>query len=231
MNYLSHARDLLDRPWALVGAALPDWLRILDRRVRLRPDALPPEAPDADPVDREIRDGIRIHHEDDLWFHRADGFRRETAALAREIRGAFPDRPKRRMRASFYSHILLEMLLDSALMERHPDAIGAYYAALDSIPIEEMIRRVRTFAPAVDGDLARLARGFRESRFLARYDSDAEITHRLDQVGRRMRQPPLPPGFDRVVAAARVEIRAHAVELLTPDAGGSSSGARAPAAR
>ena len=135
------------------------------------------------------------------------------------------------MRASFYSHILLEMLLDAALMERSPEAVREYYAALDSVPIEELIPRARVFAPRVNGDLARLARGFRESRFLARYDSDAEIAHRLDQVGRRMRQPPLPTGFDRVVESARSRVRSRAEELLTPDDAGSAGGAPGPAAR
>ena len=38
MNYFAHGYRYIDRPWFLAGTALPDWLNVVDRRVRVRKD-------------------------------------------------------------------------------------------------------------------------------------------------------------------------------------------------
>src|SRR3984957_18435669 len=40
MNYFAHGIRFVDRPWFLAGTALPDWLSVIDRRVRLRPKVM-----------------------------------------------------------------------------------------------------------------------------------------------------------------------------------------------
>jgi hypothetical protein len=36
MNYFAHARPFLDQPYFMAGTGVPDWLTVVDRRVRLR---------------------------------------------------------------------------------------------------------------------------------------------------------------------------------------------------
>jgi hypothetical protein len=215
VNYLAHARNLVDRPWEVVGAALPDWLRLLDPRVRLRAGAVsvPPETEETAP-ERQIARGIRIHHEEDRRFHGSAAFRDLTRTLARRIRTSFPDRPARRMRASFFAHVLTEVLLDAELVRRRPELAEAWYAALDSLSPEEIASRSRRLVPGAGGDLAGLVRRFRTSRFLARSPDDDEVVARLDSVGRRLRQPPLPAGFAGLVAPARALVAARTTDLL-----------------
>ena len=36
MNYFAHGRAWIDDPYMLAGTAVPDWLNVVDRRVRVR---------------------------------------------------------------------------------------------------------------------------------------------------------------------------------------------------
>jgi hypothetical protein len=50
MNYLAHALPFLDDPYFVAGTAVPDWLMVADRRVRMRPRYVEPWTRDADPL-------------------------------------------------------------------------------------------------------------------------------------------------------------------------------------
>ncbi|MEN8149876.1 MAG: hypothetical protein ABFS86_08640, partial [Planctomycetota bacterium] len=133
MNYVAHARDVLDRPWVLAGTVLPDWVRIVDAGARLRPwmvdgAAAAPGSPRA-----LLHEGLARHFVDDAWFHDTAAFRETTAAIAALIRARHADRPDRRMRASFYAHVLLEMLLDAWLIESRPGVAEAFADAVLSL--------------------------------------------------------------------------------------------------
>ena len=74
MNYLAHAAEFLDDPYFVAGTALPDWLGVVDRRVRVRSRQAEPHALDADQRVAALARGIVQHHADDDWFHRSDAF-------------------------------------------------------------------------------------------------------------------------------------------------------------
>ena len=213
VNYLSHARNHLDRPYALAGTSLPDWMSVSDRRHRLRREALPRPAPTDTSPAAEILRGVLAHFEDDAWFHGSVGFQRVNAALTGRIRAAYPDRPE--IRASFFGHVLVEILLDVHLMQSRPDALDAYYAALDALDVETVLAFVREHSEHSTRRLRALIDGFRASEFLRSYEDDAGVTLRLNQVGRRLRQPALPDDFDDIVGWARAHVREHAPALLT----------------
>ncbi len=40
MNYFAHGYRFIDDPYFMAGTALPDWLSVADRRVRIRPKHL-----------------------------------------------------------------------------------------------------------------------------------------------------------------------------------------------
>jgi len=118
MNYFAHALPFLDRPYFAAATGIPDWLTVVDRRVRLRLKLVEPFCVDADPITTAIAGGIRQHLLDDARFHATPAFVETTiaiTALAREALGIGPG-----FQASFLGHLLVEVLLDAVLVERHP---------------------------------------------------------------------------------------------------------------
>lgn len=225
VNYLAHARDLLESPWAVAGAGLPDWLRRADPAARLRE---PP--PDFRPSDRdsaELLRGLAVRHAENRWFHAAPAFREECAVLARAIRAEHPDRPDRRRRASFLAHVLVEILLDGALLARRPRLADDYYRALAQVDPERLAAHVRGLVPTAPSRLAEVFDRFRRARFLGSATDDRETAARLSAVAERFGEPPLPPAFAAIVARFRPRIGDRA-DLLIPPAGLSTPGA-APA--
>ncbi len=220
MNYLCHARDCLERPYELVGTVLPDWVRMLDRRACLRPwmvgagkqDA---EATSRDPGPREgIERGLRRHFADDAWFHTSPVFGEVSRELAARIREVHPDRPGRRLRASFFAHLLLEMLLDAHLLERRPGMARTFARAVRSVDPEAVIRVTCAIAPRPVEGLSGMLYRFGDPGVLRSYADDTVVTQRLNRMGRIVAQPPLPLSFEELVGPARVLVRRYGDALL-----------------
>ncbi len=216
MNYLSHARHHLDQPHALVGTSLPDWLRLLGREYRLDPRRLPAEATGDEGA---LWAGVRRHFHDDEWFHRHPQFVGLTNEITREIRRTHPHpigAPKpRHVRASFLAHVMLELLLDSWLAQRIPDALDRYYDCLTKVDGEVLLKWV---APQLDVHPTRLpdvVAGVQRHPFLRSYGDDREVVDRLTQVAGRVRLPALPDSMVAVVSWARERVAAGAPELLS----------------
>src|SRR5438105_5074396 len=131
MNYFAHGVRFLDRPYFLAGTALPDWLSVVDRRVRLRARQVQPFADGTGAPAAELAAGVLQHFDDDEWFHKTAGFAVATAELTVLFRRALPSDDGHR--PAFLGHILTEMLLDRMLIERHPDLLAGYYEAVSKI--------------------------------------------------------------------------------------------------
>jgi hypothetical protein len=214
MNYLCHARDCLGRPWVLAGAVLPDWVRIVAPAARIRPWMVSGVAADPGTARAGIFEGLSLHFEDDGWFHVTDAFHDVTGAIAGRIRARHPDRPERRMRASFYAHLLLEMLLDGWLARARPGSAEAFAAAVRSLDRETLAAEVAKIAPAAVPRLLEVVDRFGARSVIEGYLDDEEVTRRLDIMGRRVRQPDLPGGFVELTAAARGIVAGRAEDLL-----------------
>ena len=126
MNYLAHAVFVLDDPWKVAGTSLPDWLRAVDKRARVKPDALRALHLD-DPRARSLRDGALQHHDDDHRFHTSAAFESLTDEAVHALRALSPDP---RYRASALGHIAVEMLVDACVEERRPGVTARYYDAI-----------------------------------------------------------------------------------------------------
>lgn len=216
MNYLSHARELLDRPYAVAGTALPDWIAAFDRDSRLRSGGVLPEMADDGSPRSEILSGIERHFHDDAWFHGTAAFRNTVAEMARGIRARFPDLPRRRVRATFIAHLMLEMLLDGALMEADPALLPAYRETLGRVELRVVADVAGELAPIDPDAFHSLLQRFKGARIFDVYLSDVELTARLDAILVRARQSPLPEGFIDMVTEARPLIASRAKVLLTP---------------
>jgi hypothetical protein len=98
---------------ALVGAAGPDLVRMAGLRT----------AADGSP---DVLTGVTIHHRTDAVFHDLAWFRDENRAAVAALR----ERGVRRGPARGAGHVLVELLLDGALLAEGPEPFARVWAAL-----------------------------------------------------------------------------------------------------
>jgi hypothetical protein len=214
MNYFAHGYRFVDEPWFLAGTAVPDWLNVSDRGVRVRAKHAAAFVDDADPNVAALARGAVQHHADDAWFHQGAAFAElswQFTARLRELLAPADD-----MRASFLGHILVELLLDAVLIAREPSRLDRYYAALgslDPVVVEAAMNRMAS-RPAVH--IARLLPLFIRERFLWDYADDGKLCYRLNQVLRRVRLPEVPESLLKYLPEARRAALDRWQELLAP---------------
>lgn len=215
MNYLAHALPHLDRPYFAAGTALPDWLSVVDRKVRLRPRLLEPHLSAESAPQPLLAAGALRHLADDDWFHRTRGFAEVTATLGLLFRERLQGTDG--YRCGFLGHIVTEMLLDSVLIERFPSSLQDYYHSLASIDPELIANSVAVFAGRPAERLAWFVELFLRERILDDYTDDARLLRRLNQVLARVKLTPLPSEAARWLAEARMVVANRRRELLPPE--------------
>src|SRR6266446_6803595 len=131
MNYFAHGRDFVADPYFLAGTAVPDWLSVVDRKVRARRQRAAPLAEDSDSRVAAVARGIVRHHADDAWFHETRAFGELCWRFTADVRDALA--PDDSLRPSFLGHILVELLLDDALIRRDPQRLERYYLAMEGV--------------------------------------------------------------------------------------------------
>jgi len=211
---LAHGWRFAADPYFLAGTAAPDWLSVIDRKVRLRSRTATEFMGDADPVLAAVASGVVQHHADDAWFHATPTFNELNLAFAVEIREALPD--DEGFRPSFLGHILVELLLDATLAEEQPLRLDDYYAALTALDPAATERAVSSLATKPTDRIATLIPRFIAERFLYDYSDDSRLLMRLNHVMRRVGLPPLPESLAGLFPAMRQRVRERRQELLTP---------------
>lgn len=217
MNYFAHGRRFVDRPYLMGGTALPDWLNVVDRRTRVREKLARQWIGDEDPAVAALAQGVVRHHRDDAWFHDSARFHELSLQFTRWIRESAP--PDDSLRPSFLGHILVEILLDAALIERAPRQLEAYYRAVSNLDAFRIADAVSRMTGRVCDSLAGWIGRFVELRFLWDYLDDATLALRVDQVLRRVGLPPMGDELRKLLPAARAEIAPYVDELITPPVG------------
>ncbi|EAQ82634.1 hypothetical protein [Blastopirellula marina] len=219
MNYFAHGRLFLDRPYFLAGTAVPDWLNVVDRKMRARSKGALPHCDADDPCMAEVARGVVQHHHDDDWFHRTKAFGELSwgfTVLIRDQVGADDG-----LRPSFLGHIVVELLLDAELALRNPGLLPAYYDALAQIEPTKVETAVNQIATRSSDRLAWFIERFLEVRFLEDYAEDEKLTLRLNQVLQRVKLPALPSGFAPLLPTMRSAVAEHFDDLLCPEADSS----------
>jgi len=212
MNYLAHALRFLDRPYYVAGACLPDLLSVADRGVRLRSRRVEPMIPQAGADEAELYRGVLQHLHDDDWFHATRGFAEATGEIAVLFRNAIgTEHPTP---CSFLGHIVMEMLLDSVLIERNPDALDRFYAAMEQVDPQRIQAAVNQCARQPTERLAPLLPQFNAERFLFDYASTEGLAYRLNQVLKRVKLTPLGEAGISAIAAGRIVVEERFHELL-----------------
>ena len=212
MNYFAHALPLLDEPYVVAGTSTPDWLSVVDRRVRVRARRAQPWVDAECPHTSAVARGILQHLRDDFRFHETRAFvetSMELSTAVRRVAGAEPD-----YRASFVGHVLVEVLLDAALAEENPGGLEAYYRALAAVEPEKIQEIVNRIALVPTERLAPFVVLFCRERILWDYFDDQRLLVRLNQVMRRIGFPQLPEEFAAILPEARSLVRRRRLELL-----------------
>lgn len=212
MNYFTHALPHLRDPVFIAGTALPDWLSVVNRKIRLRPKTLQPFFEHPDPFVAALANGAQRHLDDDGWFHSTRGFAEVTAELGLLFRHRLNGSDG--FRCGFLGHLVLELLLDAILWERFPSAMDTYYeliAAVDSTRIEEVVTEIAGVRPE---KLAWFIDLYREEQILRDYADDVRLLRRLNQVLRRVTLSPLPEAAVEWMADARHIVRSRVGDVL-----------------
>ena len=212
MNYFAHAYRFLDDPYFVAGSGVPDWLSVVDRRVRVRIKNVRPFEDDPDRITASIARGIVRHIEDDARFHGTRAFAELSLDLAvmcrRELKADSGFRP------SFLGHLLVEVLLDANLIAENPGQLEKYYGVMASVDFDRVQETVNRMARGHTERLASLIRGFTMHRVLSDYARDDKLFVRLNQIMRRVKCAALPETFCRILPEARRKVDLRTEELL-----------------
>ena len=215
MNYFAHGRRFLDDPCFLAGTSIPDWMNVVDRKARLRSKQAALFVSDEDPQLASVAAGVVQHHHDDDWFHRTRAFVELNLQLLTEIRQCLE--ADTTMRPRFLAHILVELLLDAALIEDDPPLLDRYYAVMDSVDGQMVQDAFNRMSPRPVSELATFIGLFSAERFLYDYTDDGKLLRRLNQVMRRVQLPLLPGQTCDLLKTVRPLVRERKEDLLTPN--------------
>ena len=212
MNYFAHALPFLDQPYFMAGTGVPDWLSVVDRRVRVRKKRVREFLVDADKPAASVAAGALQHLCDDDHFHASRAFTEVSLELTVLSRDLLEDDTG--LQPRFLGHLLAEVLLDAALIAEKPGKLEEYYRVLDEIDpavIEQTVNRIATQSTS---RLAWMISEFSRIRILWDYLEDAKLMRRLNQVMRRVRLPQLPEAFSDLLPPARQLVARRRGELL-----------------
>jgi hypothetical protein len=201
VNYFAHALPFLDRPYFVAGTAVPDWLAVADRKVRLRSKHVEAFLDDIDPCVADVAAGILQHLRDDAQFHATRAFAETSLELTVQVRDALGDETG--LRPAFLGHLLVELLLDAALIIDDPGRLTVYCRVLEEADAPRVEAAVNRMAPRPTERLAVFIDLFRRECILWDYLEDGKLMVRLNQIMRRVRLEPLPGQFAAVLPAAR----------------------------
>ena len=212
MNYFAHALNHFDRPYYMAGTAIPDWLSVADRKIRLRPRLLEPWLTAESTVQSDVAAGALQHLNDDDWFHATRGFVEVTGELTHWFREHLGR--DEQYHCGFLGHVGMELLLDGVLMEKYPTQFEEYWQILDAVDPFTVQTAVNCMAKSPTIRLAWFIDIYRREQFLRSYENDRALLHRLNQVLQRVKLSPIPDHAVDVVSSGRMLVQQRLRDLL-----------------
>jgi len=243
MNYFAHGVAFLDRPYVLAGTATPDWLMVADRQVRLRARHVEAwlNHPDLSQTIRQgpigqTAQGVLQHLADDQRFHHTAAFVQLSLHLNQQVaelldhheptvsgkvgpsveieNGKTLSVSPGNSYSAFIGHLLLEVLLDAAMIEEDPARLEEYYRVLEKVDVLIVQEAVNRMAARTTQRLAPMISEFRRLRILWDYLEDRKLLFRLNQVMRRVGLAELPEAFLDLLPQARRQVASRKQALL-----------------
>jgi hypothetical protein len=212
MNFLAHGYCWLDRPYFLAGTAVPDWLVVADRSLRLRWDCVEAHCAETDGAAGELLQGMLQHLRDDLRFHSNSAFIRVSRRLTRQVVKVLGE--KETFLSAFLGHLVIELLLDAAVAREDFSRISRYYHALAAVSPELIESVVSNICGRPTDRLAPMIRRFLGAQVLWDYLDDGALMNRVNQILGRVGISPVGEEFLRVLPEARLWVEAERDRLL-----------------
>ena len=222
MNFLSHAMAYFDTPLVAACTAVPDWLSVVDRKIRARKRLAIQHLDSDDPSLRDVAGGVIRHIEDDRWFHGTQAFIETNMLIAVQLRDLLPGDAG--FRPTFVGHILIEMLLDAFWIRDDRSIADRYYQLLAEQPANEIQRCVNQITGKPTDKLVGTIERFVEMKFLYDYLDDEKLLMRLNQVMTRVKLAPLPESLVDWLPKTRKLVESKRERFLTPPDGSTPFG-------
>ncbi len=222
MNFLSHAMPYFDTPLVAACTAVPDWLSVVDRKIRARKRLAIQHLDSDDPSLRDVAGGVIRHIEDDRWFHGTQAFIETNMLIAVQLRDLLPGDAG--FRPTFVGHILIEMLLDAFWIRDDRSIADRYYQLLAEQPANEIQRCVNQITGKPTDKLVGTIERFVEMKFLYDYLDDEKLLMRLNQVMTRVKLAPLPESLVDWLPKTRKLVESKRERFLTPPDGSTPFG-------
>lgn len=217
MNFLSHAIPYLDDPLIAVCTGVPDWLSVVDRKIRARERMATAVLSSEDEPLRKVATGILNHIRDDRWFHTTGAFVETNLLLAVQLRELLPG--DRGFRPMFVGHILIEVLLDAFWIRDRPDLASQYYDQVQSVSADEIQRCVNQITGKPTDALVAAIRRYAEVKFMYDYLDDESLLMRLNQVMNRVGLTEMPDSVLPWIRDSRELVESRRERFLTPSDG------------
>lgn len=213
MNFFCHALPYMDDPLVAISTAVPDWLSVVDRKIRARERMAVAALESDDSAVRSVAKGIIRHIQDDRWFHSTAAFVETNLELAVGLRDLLPG--DRGFRPMFVSHVVIEVMLDSFWIRERPEDAEQYYAYLETTSPEKIQRCVNEITGKPTDRLADTIRRFAKARFLFDYSDEHRLLMRLNQVMKRVGLAELPDDVLPWLRGSRNLVEFRRAQFLT----------------
>ena len=217
MNFLCHAIPYSDQPLLAMCTGVPDWLSVVDRKIRARRKMAAMHLDSEDDELRQVAGGIVRHIDDDHWFHGTEAFVTTNLELAVQLRDRLPGDSG--FRPMFVGHIIIEMLLDAGWIRRDPSIATRYYDSIIAQDANVIERCVNIITGKPTGKLVGVVQKFAEIQFLLDYLDYDLLLMRLNQVMKRVGLSALPDDLTGWLAETDQLVESRRQRLLTPPDG------------
>jgi hypothetical protein len=214
LNYLAHGYKYIDDPYFLAGTALPDWLSVVNRKIRVREKLAMQWIEHDDSARARFAQGVVQHHRDDEWFHQNPAFVLLNQRFLKDVRRYMPSANS--MAVWFLAHVLIELLIDAALSDNDGDILETYYLAITQVPPDWIAQQVHAMTGREADRLEWMVGRFNEVQFLRDYQDDRLLLYRLNQVMQRAGLEALDENVAEFFPLARTLVRENLTELVTP---------------
>lgn len=184
MNFLSHFYFESESSSAeqVMGAVLPDLLKIAEKKMHLFPEKTPALFQD-NIYDKALLNGWIRHLDVDKKFHSSLFFQTHTNGLKPLIQKAIVSTP---IRPSFLAHIGLELLLDRLLLTNNWIHENDFYSALANCPEAHTAHFLEKAGQEDQSVFFRFLELFVKERYLGSYRHMGDVSFALNQICKRL---------------------------------------------
>lgn len=183
MNFFSHFLIGGDyaQPDKTLGKLWPDFLRIIDKSLRLSHK----KADDLPDTLANFQEGIALHLATDRYFHDSAWFHHQEVVL-KQAWDALGLSGRHQYRY-FFTHVLLEMLLDRVMIRRKPELLGQLYESLGRVERATLTTFFRYKGwEKFEAQSWQFLQRFVESAYLYEYTDNDRLLYALDRVAHRV---------------------------------------------